>query len=91
MERGAYEVPVTVLILRNEEYAILKWFASSRERWVCPASTSPASTAWRSPGYGMRARRVEGADELRAALADAIGIRAPELIEVPIAPGMSLG
>ena len=42
-------------------------------------------------GYGMRARRVEGSDELRNALAEAIASGAPELIEVRIAPGMSLG
>ena len=25
----AYDVPVTFLVLRNEEYVILKWFAES--------------------------------------------------------------
>ena len=45
----AYHVPLTVLVLRNEEYAILKWFASSRARWARPASTCRGSTAWRSP------------------------------------------
>ena len=39
----------------------------------------------------IAARRVEGTGDLRTALADAIASGAPELIEVRIAPGMSLG
>jgi thiamine pyrophosphate-dependent acetolactate synthase large subunit-like protein len=39
----------------------------------------------------MRARRVEGADDLSGALGEAIASGVPELIEVRIAPGMSLG
>ena len=88
----AYEVPLTILVLRNEEYAILKWFAEFEGEMGSPGLDVPGldSVAIAS-GYGMRARRVEGADELRAALSDSIGSKTPELIEVRIASGMSLG
>jgi thiamine pyrophosphate-dependent acetolactate synthase large subunit-like protein len=42
-------------------------------------------------GYGLRARRVEGRDELGSALRDAIASRQPEVVEVQVAPGMTLG
>ena len=88
----AYEVPLTVLVLRNEEYAILKWFAEFEGEMGAPGlDVAGLDSVAIASGYGMRSRRVEGAGELRSALADAIGSGAPELIEVRIAPGMSLG
>ena len=41
-------------------------------------------------GYGVSTRRASGRDEVRDALAAAIGSSQPELIEVPVEPGMSL-
>ncbi len=88
----AYEVPLTVLVLRNEEYAILKWFAEFEGEMGAPGlDVAGLDSVTIASGYGMRARRVEGSDELRSALADALASDAPELIEVRIAPGMSLG
>jgi benzoylformate decarboxylase len=88
----AYEVPLTVLVLRNEEYAILKWFAEFEGEMGAPGlDVAGLDSVAIASGYGMDARRVEGADELRGALAKAIASDAPELIEVPIAPGMSMG
>ncbi len=88
----AYEVPLTVLILRNEEYAILKWFAEFEGEMGAPGlDVSGLDSVAIASGYGMRARRVDGAHELRTALAEAIASPAPELIEVRVAPGMSLG
>jgi benzoylformate decarboxylase len=87
----AYEVPLTVLVLRNEEYAILKWFAEFEGEMGAPGLDVPGlDSVAIAAGYGMRARRVQGTAELRTALAEAIGSRAPELVEVTIAPGMSL-
>jgi thiamine pyrophosphate-dependent acetolactate synthase large subunit-like protein len=34
---------------------------------------------------------VTGADELEAALADALGAPAPRVVQVDVAPGMALG
>jgi thiamine pyrophosphate-dependent acetolactate synthase large subunit-like protein len=39
----------------------------------------------------VRSRRVEGRDELTSALREAIGSGKPEVVEVQVAPGMTLG
>jgi benzoylformate decarboxylase len=41
-------------------------------------------------GYGVGAHRVRERDEARDALAKALASSAPELVEVPVAPGMAL-
>jgi benzoylformate decarboxylase len=87
----AHEVPLTVLVLRNDEYAILKWFAEFEGEMGAPGLDVPGlDSVAIAAGYGMRARRVDGMDELRRALPEAIASRAPELVEVTVAPGMSL-
>lgn len=88
---AAYEVPLTILVLRNTEYAILKWFAMAEEVEGAPGLDLPAlDTAAVAGGYGVAATRVEEAEELREALAGAISSPKPELVEVGIAPGMWL-
>ena len=70
---AAYKVPVTFLVLRNEEYAILKWFAGTEQVTGRPGLDLPAlNTAAIAAGYGVKARRVDGLDELRSELATAI-------------------
>jgi benzoylformate decarboxylase len=87
----AYSVPVTFLVLRNEEYAILKWFAEAEEVTGAPGLDLPAlDTAAVASGYGLKSRRVTGLDELRSELEGAIPSTEPELIEVGVAPGMAL-
>jgi benzoylformate decarboxylase len=87
----AYKAPVTFLVLRNEEYAILKWFATMEQVEGAPGLDLPAlDTAEIASGYGLRARTVEGSGELEAALREAIASDAPELVEVGVAPGMWL-
>jgi benzoylformate decarboxylase len=87
----AYSVPITVLVLRNEEYAILKWFAEVEEVRGAPGLDLPAlDTAAIAAAYGVDARRVSGAEELREALRAAIGSERPELVEVQVTPGMAL-
>jgi benzoylformate decarboxylase len=87
----AYQVPVTFLILRNEEYSILKWFADTEDVTGAPGLDLPAlDTAEIASGYGLKSRRVGGLEELRSALGAAIPSGEPELIEVGVAPGMAL-
>jgi benzoylformate decarboxylase len=87
----AHEVPITVLLLRNEEYAILKWFAEIEGVEGAPGLDLPAlDSAEIASGYGVSARRVERVGELGEALAAAIASPRPELLEVPVAPGMAL-
>ena len=78
---AAYDVPVTFLVLRNDEYAILKWFAHARgdQRRSRPG---PAGTGLRGAGKWLRRRRPAGnrprrtgtgavsRDRLRASRAD---------------------
>ena len=88
---AAYEVPVTFLVLRNSEYAILKWFAGLESVSGAPGLDLPElECAELARAYGVASKRVEGRDELHAALADAIASDAPELVEVGVRPGMAL-
>ncbi len=87
----AYQVPVTFLVLRNEEYSILKWFAEVEQVSGAPGLDLPAlDSAAIASGYGLEARRVSGLDQLREALSAAIPASSPRLIEVGVAPGMAL-
>jgi len=87
----AYDVPLTILVLRNEEYAILKWFAEFEGEQGAPGLDVPGlDSVAIAGGYGMEARRVGGVGELREALSEAIASHEPELIEITVAPGMSL-
>jgi len=87
----AYDVPVTFLVLRNEEYAILKWFAEIEQVTGSPGLDLPAlESAKIASGYGVESTMVKTADEVQAALKEAIADPRPRLIEVPIQSGMSL-
>jgi len=88
---AAYDVPMTVLVLRNAEYAILKWFAMVEQVEKAPGLDLPAlDTAAIAQGYGVSATKVEDADALTDALRTAIASPKPELVEVGVAPGMWL-
>jgi len=88
---AAYNVPVTFLVLRNSEYAILKWFAMVEQVTGAPGLDLPAlDTAAVAAGYGVRSVRAEGRDELEGALREAVGVAEPRLVEVGVTPGMSL-
>ncbi len=88
---AAYEVPLTVLVLRNEEYAILKWFAGLEQVEGAPGLDLPKlDSAALAAGYGVNTRRTEGVDDTREALREAIASDKPELVEVRVAPGMAL-
>ncbi len=87
----AYRVPVTFLVVRNEEYAILKWFADVEQVSGAPGLDLPAlDVAAVAEGYGVKAHRAKDRDEVATALSTALASSRPELIEVPVAPGMSL-
>src|SRR5689334_18277220 len=88
---AAYKVPVKFLILNNSEYAILKWFAGVEQVEGAPGLDLPAlDVSAVAQGYGVQARSVDGADELREALREDIAADGPRLIEVRVAPGMSI-
>jgi benzoylformate decarboxylase len=88
---AAYEVPVTFLVLRNEEYAILKWFADVEEVKGAPGLDLPALEVARiADAYGVASKKVSKRDELEEALRGAIGSSQPQVVEVPVTPGMAL-
>jgi benzoylformate decarboxylase len=88
---AAYEVPVTFLVLRNEEYAILKFFSLMEEVPNAPGLDLPAlDTAAVAAGYGINSRVASDAEELGVELRRALASDRPELVEVRVAPGMAL-
>jgi benzoylformate decarboxylase len=87
----AHDAPVTFLVLNNAEYAILKWFADVEGVTGAPGLDLPElNVAAVAAGYGVSSRRASGRDEVRDALATALASSRPELVEVPVEPGMSL-
>ena len=89
---AVYNVPVTFLVLRNSEYAILKWFSMVEQVEGAPGLDLPAlSCVDVARGYGVGAAEVTGGrEELVAALKDALDFDGPQLVEVPVQPGMWL-
>jgi benzoylformate decarboxylase len=88
---AAYKVPVKFLVLRNNEYSILKWFASLENVTGAPALDLPAlDVAATARSYGVPSSSVSGGDELHAALVDALAQDGPRLVQVDVAPGMAL-
>ena len=80
-----YRVPATFVILRNEEYGVLKWFADVLNATALPGMDLPGIDYCAiAQGYGVRAVRIATRDELMAALERAIRSESPSLLEVPI-------
>jgi benzoylformate decarboxylase len=88
----AYKAPVTFLVLRNDEYMILKWFATFEQATDAPGLDLPGlDVAAVARGYGVPARDVAGREELTVALREAIAASdGPRLVQVPVASGMWL-
>jgi benzoylformate decarboxylase len=88
----AYHVPVTFLVLRNDEYMILKWFATLEQMAGAPGLDLPGlDVAAVANAYGMPASEVADRDELTEALHAAIAVQdGPRLVQVPVATGMWL-
>jgi benzoylformate decarboxylase len=86
----AYKVPVTFLVLRNEEYMILKWFSMMEQVSGAPGLELPGlDVAAVARGYGMEAQEVSGRDQLTEALQEAIAADdGPRLVQVRVASGM---
>lgn len=88
---AAYEVPVTYLVLRNEEYAILKWFALMEEVQGAPGLDLPAlDCVALAQAYGIQAQRADRPEQLTHVLSEAIQAQKPQLVEARVAPGMAL-
>ena len=88
----AYKLPVTFLVLRNEEYMILKWFAEFEQATGLPGLDLPGlDVAAVATGYGVPSVEVQGREELTESLRGAIAAEdGPRLVQVPVASGMWL-
>jgi benzoylformate decarboxylase len=80
-----HRVPATFVILRNQEYGVLKWFATVMKATDLPGLDLPGIDYCSiAKGYGVPAVRVATRDELAAVLVRSIASDSPSLIEVPI-------
>ncbi|MCD2188739.1 benzoylformate decarboxylase [Actinomycetospora soli] len=78
-------VPLTVLVLENREYAILKWFAARENTPKAPGlDLPPVDFVSLAAGYGVPAESVSTAGDLRAALERGRDSDGPRLIAVPV-------
>jgi benzoylformate decarboxylase len=81
-----YQVPVTVLILNNGEYGILKDWTHRLGSTSAPGLDLPGiDVVAIARGYGLHATRVQDPQELRQALEKAYLDSVPAVIEVPLA------
>jgi benzoylformate decarboxylase len=88
---AAYSIPVKFLVLRNNEYSILKWFAMLESVEGAPGLELPKlDVAATAESYGVPSKTVAERDELRAGLADVFAQDGPQLVQVDVAPGMAL-
>jgi benzoylformate decarboxylase len=89
---AAYRVPVTFLVLRNEEYMILKWFAELEQAGGAPGLDLPGlDVASVAEAYGVPSVEAQDAGELEQQLRAAIAVQdGPRLVQVPVASGMWL-
>jgi benzoylformate decarboxylase len=88
----AYKAPVTFLVLRNDEYMILKWFSMLEQVSGAPGLDLPGlDVAAVARGYGVESQEVTGREELTEALRAATAAGdGPRLVQVPVASGMWL-
>ncbi len=88
---AAYSIPVKFLVLRNREYSILKWFGALESITGAPGLDLPdLDVAATARSYGVPGVSVSEAEELQAALSDALAQDGPRLVQVNVAPGMAL-
>jgi benzoylformate decarboxylase len=89
---AAYDIPVKFLVLRNNEYSILKWFGTLENVQGAPGLDLPAlDVAATAKSYGVPSHTVSTRDELHAELIDVLRHAGPRLVQVDVEPGMALG
>lgn len=82
---AALQVPVTVLVLDNREYAILKWFAAREQTPKVPGLDLPdLDHLALARAYGVPAETVGSVEELRAAVRRGVAGPGPRLVHVPV-------
>ncbi len=89
---AAYRIPVTFLVLRNQEYMILKWFADLEQSANVPGLDLPGvDVAAIARAYGVPAEEASDREQLVECLRSAIATEdGPRLVQAPVASGMWL-
>jgi benzoylformate decarboxylase len=89
---AAYRVPVTFLVLRNDEYMILKWFAELEQAQGAPGLDLPQlDVAAVAEAYRVPSVEVETPAQLSEALSTAVAVEdGPRLVQTRVASGMWL-
>src|SRR6201986_329627 len=86
----ADDVPGSFRARSNSEYAILKWFAEVEQISGAPGLDLPKlDVAAVAAGYGGSPATASDRDGVASALVTALASPRPELVEVPVAPGLS--
>ncbi|MEU5959098.1 benzoylformate decarboxylase [Streptomyces sp. NPDC047525] len=81
-----YRVPLTVLVLDNSEYGILKNWGRTLGTGPLPGLDLPGvDIMGLASAYGVKARQARSADQLKTLLTDSIAAPEPNLIHVPLA------
>ena len=80
-------LPILIVIMRNDEYAILKSFAVVEQTPGVPGFELPGlDYVSIAKGYGCDAVRVDGLDAIKQAAAAAWTKNVPTVLEIPISP-----
>jgi benzoylformate decarboxylase len=80
-----HELPLTVVVLDNQQYTILKSFAEQEDTPAVPGLNLPGVDIVKvAEGYGASAVRVETQDDIVGALAEAADRSGPSVIVIPI-------
>ena len=80
---------VIFLVLRNEEYAILKEFAVLENTPNVPWLDLPGiDIVSLGKGYGAETARASTPDEIRSAFNNALGFKGTSVIEIPISKAL---
>ena len=88
---AVYAIGVKFLVLRNNDYSILKWFASLEGVEGAPGLDLPAlDVSATAESYGVPAVSVTEREALREALSRALAQDGPRLVQVDVAPGMAV-
>ncbi|MCX5202762.1 benzoylformate decarboxylase [Streptomyces sp. NBC_00237] len=83
---ATYKVPVTFVVLSNQRYAILQWFAQLEQAQGAPGLDIPGlDIVSVALGYGVRAHRMSGAAELTKFVREStLQQEGPVLLDVPV-------
>jgi benzoylformate decarboxylase len=80
-------LPILIVVLRNEEYAILKSFAALEDAPGVPGLDLPGfDIVSVAKGYGCDAVRLEDLERIKKAATDAWNKSRPTVLEIPISP-----